>query len=435
MPKLHELKAERAQLFERQKEILKASEETGFTTEDEAKFDEIDADIEKLGDQIERIEKMSSRVAERGKVLAGANSRTQDFYVDHSDLADEAEEEANDLFAKVDMFSRSSELERISVSPANKAMRAAFDKWMSTGSMAAMQHTRQGEGGYLVMPEQYVARLIQNVDDMVQIRKLATIIPLTSAASIGVPTRETDLNDADWTSEIEEVQEDEGLTFGKRKMQPRPLSKLVKISRDLMKIAALNPEALLRQRLSHKFGVTEEKGFMIGSGNEQPLGLFTASDDGIPTSRDVATENGATALTPEGLINAKYFLKPQYMMSKSLRWIFHRDAIRNLRKLRYGENDEHFVWKPGLKDEPDTILEVPYIMSEYCPNTFTANQYVGILGDFSYYWIVEVMKLEVQRLNELFAKTNQVGFIGRAWLDGAPTLAEAFVRVQLGSGG
>jgi hypothetical protein len=36
----------------------------------------------------------------------------------------------------------------------------------------------------------------------------------------------------------------------------------------------------------------------------------------------------------------------------------------------------------------------------------------------------------VQRLVELYAETNQVGFIGRAEVDGMPVLAEAFARLK-----
>jgi len=39
--------------------------------------------------------------------------------------------------------------------------------------------------------------------------------------------------------------------------------------------------------------------------------------------------------------------------------------------------------------------------------------------------------MEIQRLNELFAQNNQVGFIGRMWVDGAPVLESAFARVKL----
>jgi HK97 family phage major capsid protein len=39
--------------------------------------------------------------------------------------------------------------------------------------------------------------------------------------------------------------------------------------------------------------------------------------------------------------------------------------------------------------------------------------------------------MTVQRLVELYAETNETGFIGRAEVDGAPVLAEAFARVKL----
>ena len=65
------------------------------------------------------------------------------------------------------------------------------------------------------------------------------------------------------------------------------------------------------------------------------------------------------------------------------------------------------------------------------PNTFTTRQFVGILADFSQIWIADALSMQVQRLNELYAETNQVGFIGRLETDGAPVLEEAFVRVKL----
>ena len=75
---------------------------------------------------------------------------------------------------------------------------------------------------------------------------------------------------------------------------------------------------------------------------------------------------------------------------------------------------------------------MPVAMSEYAPNTFTSALYVGILGDFSKYWYVDALDVQIQRLAELYAETNQDGFISRMESDGAPTVSEAFVRVKLG---
>ena len=58
-------------------------------------------------------------------------------------------------------------------------------------------------------------------------------------------------------------------------------------------------------------------------------------------------------------------------------------------------------------------------------------QYVGLLCDWSHYWIADALTLQIQRLTELYAEKSQVGFIGRMETDGQPVLAEAFVRVKL----
>ena len=56
---------------------------------------------------------------------------------------------------------------------------------------------------------------------------------------------------------------------------------------------------------------------------------------------------------------------------------------------------------------------------------------MAVIGDMSFYHIVDSMDLEVQRLDELYAATNQTGFIGRMETDGMPVLAEAFARMKL----
>lgn len=290
------------------------------------------------------------------------------------------------------------------------------------------------EGGFLVAPQQFVGELLQNVDDMVPLRGLATVQQLTQAESLGVPTLDTDLDDADWTSEIGTGSQDDALRFGKRELRPHPIAKRVKVSRKLLRVSRLGPEAIVRERMAYKFAVTQEKAYMTGDGNQKPLGLFTAHADGIPTSRDVDVSTDASTLVNaaggnagDDLITAKYTLKPQY--HRNARWLFHRLVLASVRKLKDGQ--DNYVWRAGLAtDQGDTILDLPYVLSEYAPSTFADNDYIGLLGDFRFYWIAEALQFEVQRLVELYAEANQVGFIGRAEADGMPVLSEAFVRLQ-----
>lgn len=76
------------------------------------------------------------------------------------------------------------------------------------------------------------------------------------------------------------------------------------------------------------------------------------------------------------------------------------------------------------------LLGLPVLMSEYVPSTYTTGLYVGMLADFSQYWIADNLNMTVQRLVELYAESNQIGFIGRMEVDGMPVLAEAFVRLK-----
>jgi HK97 family phage major capsid protein len=284
------------------------------------------------------------------------------------------------------------------------------------------------EGGFLVMPETFVALLIKALDDEVIIRQLSNVIPMTQAASIGIPTLDSDMGDADWTTELATGSEDTDMILGKRIMRPNPVAKRIKVSQQLLRTAALSPETLVRQRMAYKFGVTQEKAYLLGNGSGKPLGLFVASNDGIPTARDVSEDNTATAVTAKGLISAKYSLKQGYLANSN--WLFHRDVVKEIAKLT--DNEGQFLWRESVRDgEPDRLLGRPVRMSEFAPNTMAASQYVGLLGDFNHYWIIDSLIMQIQRLTELYAETNQIGFIGRYEGDGAPVLGEAFARVQL----
>lgn len=314
--------------------------------------------------------------------------------------------------------------------------RAAFGRYLRTGlpglsqaELRVMQADLGAQGGALIPPINVVMDLIKAVDNDCFFRQLASVTQLTEAASLGKPTLDTDMDDATWTSELATGSEDTALRFGMREMTPHPLAKRTKISAKLLRIAALSPETLVRQRLAYKFAVTQEKAFMTGSGAQQPLGVFTASAQGINTDRDVSTGNSTTAIGADNLIECKYTLKGAYHPGAS--WIFHRDAVKMIRKLKDGNGQ--YLWLPGIQaGQPDRILDLPFRMSEYAPNTFTTGLYVGMLADWKRcYQIVDALDMTIQRLVELYAEANEVGFIARQETDGMPVLSEAAVRVKL----
>lgn len=400
-------------------------------------------------------------VAEARKIKDGADSAGRALSVEERTQFDLFIADSNKYKAQIDDEIRLQETERElaatairakeekregTVDPKDEFRTAAFRKMILQGERhlnvdelngltkemiesRGLQAGTDIKGGFTLTPQEFVAQLIANVKNRVFMRQLATVIPLNGSMSCGVPTLDTDVADADWTSEVGTVAEDDTMRIGKRELRPHPLSKMVKISEPLLRNSALPIEGIVNDRLGYKFGVTMEKGYMVGTGAQQPLGVFTASSDGIPTTRDLSTYNDTTAITADNLVAVKYSLKAQYM--STAQWLFHRDAIAMIAGLKDGNGRYMFDLsdKPGV---PDMLLGRPLMMSEYVPNTFTTGLYVGMFADFSHYWIADSLALQIRRLNELFALNNQIGIIGRLETDGMPVLAEAFTRIKLG---
>lgn len=407
MPTISENKQKRAALIEEGRKLIDKAdgESRALSSEENDQYERIHSDIAGLSKTIDAQEKQKD--LERS--LAGAVEKEQ-----------ERQEQKGEQRTSADLL-----------------MEAARS-FVATGSISGeageefrnLQAGVDTEGGYLMMPEQFVAQLIKEVDDMVVVRGLATTFQVPNAVSLGAPSLDQRADDSDWTTELATGSEDTGIKFGKRKLTPHPLAKRVKISNELLRSGIMNPEGIVMSELGYKFGVTQEKAFMTGHGNQQPLGLFTASTNGISTARDVSEDNTTTAITFDGLLSALYSLKSQYQANGQ--WLFHRDAIKQIAKIK--DNDGQYIWRASVVEgRPDLIQGRPVIMSEFVPNTFAADQYVGMFADFSKYWIADAMNLQMQRLGELYAESNQTGFIGRLATDGMPVLEEAFARIQLAS--
>lgn len=426
MAKILELRRQRASVIAQARAINEAAEaeNRNLTAEEQENFDRAFADAEELRSRIERLEAVEAAGAELGDSANGAHRG--DPQGDGRIVPEFVSRGLRELDAEWHERSEWSGL----LQTTRPEYRNAFRGFVRTGDLAlrALQADVNTSGGYLVTPMQFVDELIRDVDNMVFVRQRARIFTVPTADSLGAPSLESDPADPSWTTELAIGSEDSSMGFGRRALRPHPLAKYIKVSNTLLRKVP-NAEALVRSRLAYKFAVTGENAYLNGSGDGQPLGVFTASNDGIPTSRDVSADNTSTAITFDGLINAKYTLKSAYWPGAS--WVFHRDAMKMISKIK--DDNGQYIWRESVREgEPDSVLGFPVDVSEYAPNTFTTGLYVGLLGDWSNYWIADALDMQMQRLVERFAETNQIALVGRMESDGMPVKGEAFVRVKLG---
>lgn len=408
MSKVRELMRKRAKCLADARAINDAAAAAGaMTGEQRTEYDKHMAEFQALGDQIEREDTL---IREENAI-----QELSDQLVDQN-------------------LSGESRGGSPTETKAQREMRG-FSAWLRNGAVTpefrALQVDADVSGGYLQTPQQMVEGLLKAVDNRVFLRQLATVYRVPNAESLGVPSLDADPADPTRTTEILSGNEDSTMAFGKRKLTPTPFAVRLKSSETLLRKVP-NVASLIEGRLAYKMGVVDENSFLNGSGANEPLGLFTASSNGISTSRDINTAMTTTSPTFDGLMTMKYTLNDAYWNMPSTRWLFHPDTMLKIALIKDGEG--RYMLRESLRaGEPDTLLNIPIALSRYAPNTLTAGLYFGILGDMSYYWIADSLDLRIKRVQELYAETDQVGFFARAEDDGMPVLAEAFVRGKLAS--
>lgn len=421
-----EKRQQRAQIWETMKALdSKAkAEQRSMSAEEEAQWQAANADIERLGKEVDAEE---------------AESRAQD----DREAARQARLEQLGQEMRSSVGGRpvpNQPQEHADAHRSELAPRQFRAKLLQGGGFTHRFECRQvtagkaSEGGYMLQPDAFMAEWLKDVDNEVFIRKLSRVFSVDRARAVHAPTVKTRMAAPAWVGELSAGTADSTLAFGRRTLYPHALALKVYISKTLLGGATIvDPERAVRDEITYVFGITAENCYLNGTGSSQPLGVFTASDLGVSTSRDVSSASSGV-FGADDFIGTLGSLKEQY--ARNAVWVMHRDMKTRARKLKAG--DGHYLWVPGvlaggsLSQGPvDTLEGRPVYTSEYAPSTYSSGYYAAILGDFSKYWIVDALDMQIEKLMELRADYNEVQFNVRYEGDGAPVREEAFARLKL----
>ncbi len=422
---LAELIQERAHALTQATELAAKvrGEDRDLNTEERALVENVTARVAELDMQIAKLEEERAAAAQSqaalDSLLARANDRTQRRSAPPVDNRGRRGKPVN-VLETPEYCGYFNAVMRRDHAEASRIANDIEARALSLGTDAA--------GGYLVLPTDIAGVLIQQIDELSGVTGMCTKHDIGEAKSLGVEKVATRGDDADWTTEVASVTEEASLALGRRDLTPVMLTKVIKAS---MRLVSRSPRAQewILSEMARKFAVTFEKGILSGSGSSQPLGLFTASSNGISTGRDVTCAS-TTAFTYSELMQFKYNLKAPYLNDPSFGLFVHRDFMRKALTLLDGNNRPIFIPAPGVGLQ-DTVLGMPIKYSEYAPDTYSAGNYVAVAGAMRHYWLVGGMQYSVQIVDQLFAGTNQIAYYGRTEADGSPVLEEAFTRLKL----
>ena len=170
-------------------------------------------------------------------------------------------------------------------------------------------------------------------------------------------------------------------------------------------------------------GNAEERAFITGDGVGKPLGLL-AETGGAKVGVTAAQKD---AVSFDEIFKLYYALKAPYR--KKAQFLCNEALVLQLMTIK--DNNGNYIWKPGLEiGKPDTLLNRPLKTSAFMPEIKGGSK-VMAFGDYSYYWVADRQNRTFRRLNELYARTDQVGFLTTQRVDGKLILPEAVQLLQM----
>ena len=395
---INELRDKRANLWKSMTAFLdtRTGSDGVLSAEDDASYAKMEKDFDALTNEIKRMERKEALEAEMNKPVG--------VPLTEKPMKASDDEEKTGRTSKV----------------YNKSFwNAMRQKNIRPEVQNALQEGTDSEGGYLV-PDEFEHTLVEALESENIFRKLAHIIQ-TASGDRKIPVVASK-GTASWVDEEGQITESDD-AFSQVSIGAYKLGTLIKVSNELLNDSVFNLEQYISKEFARRIGNKEEDAFFNGNGTGKPVGIFNATggaDVGV-------TAASSTAITADEIIDLFYSLGAPYR--KNAVWVVNDATVKAIRKLKDGNGN--YLWQPALTSgTPDTLLGRPVYTSSYVP-IIAAGAKTVAFGDFSYYWIADRQGRIFKKLSELYAATDQTGFVATQRVDGKLILSEAIKVLKM----
>lgn len=389
------IQALREQRAAKAKSLRELVEKTEWNAEtDQPIYDAGMAEIEELDAKIARIQDVNAKLAEE--------ARTTEVY----EAAMKRGVDAKDAGMKI------------------------WAKWLKGGDAAlnqddwahvrnTMSTTTGSQGGFTVDTEvaSFVVDALKAYGGM---RQVSTVISTSGFGLLSFPT-------SNGTTEVGEIvpenqpASDQNISFGTVGLPVYKFSsRVVTVPFELLQDSNVDIEGFVRGRLVTRLGRITNQMFTTGTGTGQPSGIVPRSTVGVTAANG---SSQVTSITYDSLVNLQHSVDPAYRGSAG--WMFNDNTLSVIRRIKDGSQRPIFV--PGYETgvpggAPDRLLGAPITINQDMANMAASARSV-LFGDFSGYYIRDVMALEMFRFTDsAFTRNGQVGFL--AWMRAGGNLVD-----------
>ena len=395
---ISELRNKRANLWKSMTAFLdtRTGSDGVLSAEDDASYAKMEKDFDALTNEIKRMERKEALEAEMNKPIGTP--------ITEKPMKTSDDEEKTGRASKV----------------YNKSFWNAMRQKNIRPEIAnALQEGTDSEGGYLV-PDEFEHTLIEALESENIFRTLAHVIQ-TASGDRKIPVV-TSKGTASWVDEEGAITESDD-AFNQVSIGAYKLGTLIKVSNELLNDSVFNLEQYISKEFARRIGNKEEDAFFNGDGSGKPVGIFHSTGG----AQVGVTTASTSAITADEVIDLFYSLGAPYR--KNAVWVVNDATVKAIRKLKDGNGN--YLWQPALTSgTPDTLLGRPVKTSAYVP-TIASGAKVIAFGDFGYYWIADRQGRVFKKLSELYAATDQTGFVATQRVDGKLILPEAIKVLQM----
>lgn len=294
---------------------------------------------------------------------------------------------------------------------ATKEYRDAFMAYMTGNAYEkrALSVGTSSAGGYTV-PVAFSANIIESLRQFGVVRNLSEVINTAEGNTLTIPSG-TSFGVSGWGTEGGAFGGTDP-AFGQVSLSAYKAWHIMQVSEELLQDSGLNDlEGYLAKHLGENLALLQNTAFVNGTGTGQPTGLITNGATGVTASNGTSQ---TLAILADTLFDVQHSLGVPYRPNAS--WLMHDTSIKIIRKLKDSQN--RYLWEMALTaGAPDTLLGKPIYADPDVPVMAISAKSIAY-GDFKRYFVRSAGGIGVQRLNELYAATGQVGFRVFERLDG-----------------
>lgn len=385
-----ELRRQRANLVNQMHDVLERAkkDERALSADENVQVDKIMADEVELRKQIDREEWLEQRNAE----LSGHDNRHK---------ADDAERREKAEYK--DVFKR---WLSVGTNDLNAEERSILME--KRAEQRALSATTGASGGYTV-PQGFFDELTQAMKWFGGIRDVARIITTTEGNTLPIPSANDTSNVGAILAENTAASTTDPAFNSVNLGAYKYTSNIVLIPIELLQDSAFNVESYLAGILGERIGRIQNTHFTVGTGTSQPRGVVIDA-----TLGKTGLVGQTTSIIYDDVVDLVHSVDIAYRKKAS--FSLNDTSLAALKKIKETTGAPIFV--PGMAyKEPDTLLGFKYTVNNDVA-VMAANAKSVLFGDFSNYFIRDVMDIALVRFGEKYMDAAQVGFVAFSRADG-----------------